>query len=213
MQIEIWSDVVCPWCYIGKRHLEEALRNFGGDDVVLIWRSFQLDPSAPKISQGDPTDRLAKKYGRDRAWAEAAQQRVTAVAKEAGLDYHLEISKPGNTFDAHRLLHLAKTRGLQGALKEHLMAAYFTEGASIGDEKVLHDLAVASGLDSDDVWRVLRSDDFAADVREDIEQAAKYGITGVPFFVVDAKYGISGAQPSEIIEQVLRKALEDLQPA
>ena len=207
MKVEVWSDVVCPWCYIGKRHFEAALSEFEHrDDVELVWRSFQLDPSAPAISEGDPVDRLATKYGRSREWALEAQARVTEAAEQAGLEFHLENARSGNTFDAHRLLHYASTVGKQGELKERLMRAYFTEGESIGDHATLLRLAVEVGLNHDAVQNVLDSSDFGDDVRHDLQDAQELGIRGVPYFVIDRKFGISGAQPSELILTALHKA-------
>jgi predicted DsbA family dithiol-disulfide isomerase len=207
VNVAIWSDVVCPWCYIGKRHFEAALADFEHrDEVSRVWRSFQLDPRAPAVSEGDPLDRLAAKYGMTRAQAEAAQARVTATAAAAGLDFHLDRARSGNTFDAHRLLHHAASVGHQDALKERLMAAYFTEGEAIGDRGVLVRLAGAAGLDCDAASAVLHGDDFAEAVHGDVQTARELGITGVPFFVIDGRYGISGAQPAEVILSALRRA-------
>jgi predicted DsbA family dithiol-disulfide isomerase len=213
MKVEIWSDVVCPWCYIGKRRFEGALADFEHrDDVDVTWHSFELDPSAPASTVGDPAERLAAKYGMSRADAEAAQTRMTSTAAAEGLDFHLDLARSGNTFDAHRLLHLAQSAGKQGELKERLMAAYFTEGDAIGEPDVLVRLATEVGLDEADVREVLASDAYAAEVRRDEQDARQIGITGVPFFVVDRAYGISGAQPSELILSALRKAWADSHP-
>jgi predicted DsbA family dithiol-disulfide isomerase len=207
VKVEVWSDVVCPWCYIGKRHFEAALSEFEHrDGVELVWRSFQLDPGAAAISEGDPVDRLATKYGRSREWALAAQARVTEAAEQAGLEFHLERAHSGNTFDAHRLLHYASTVGRQGALKERLMRGYFTEGESIGDHETLLRLAVEVGLDRDAVQNVLDGSEFGDEVRHDLQDAQELGIRGVPYFVIDRKFGISGAQPAELILTALDKA-------
>jgi predicted DsbA family dithiol-disulfide isomerase len=207
MDIEIWSDVVCPWCYIGKRRFERALAAFDHrGEVNVTWRSFQLDPTAPATSEGDPVERIAAKYGMSRAAAEAAQARVTANAATEGLDFHLDQARSGNTFDAHRLIHHAKSAGMQDALKERLMAAYFVEGAAIGERDVLARLAVEVGLDEAAVLAVLDSDAYADDVRHDELEARQLGITGVPFFVLDRAYGVSGAQPSELILGALQQA-------
>jgi predicted DsbA family dithiol-disulfide isomerase len=204
---------VCPWCYIGKRHFEAALSEFEHrGDVELVWRSFQLDPNAPATSEGDPVDRLAAKYGRSREWAQAAQARVTEAAEQAGLEFHLERSHNGNTFDAHRLLHYASTVGKQGELKERLMRAYFTEGESIGDQATLLRLATEVGLDHDAVQNVLSSSTFSDEVRHDVQDAQDLGIRGVPYFVIDRKFGISGAQPSELILTALHKAWAEEHP-
>jgi predicted DsbA family dithiol-disulfide isomerase len=207
MDVEIWSDVVCPWCYIGKRRFEEALGGFDHrDEVAVTYRSFQLDPSAPATSEGDPVDRLAAKYGMSRAQAEAAQARVTANAATVGLDFHLDKARSGNTFDAHRLIHYANSVGKQAAVKERLMAAYFVEGKPIGDRDVLLRLAVDEGLDKTAVRAVLDSDAYASDVRHDELEARQLGINGVPFFVLDRAYGVSGAQGAETLRAALQEA-------
>jgi predicted DsbA family dithiol-disulfide isomerase len=207
MDVEIWSDVVCPWCYIGKRRFEEALAGFDHrDEVAVTYRSFQLDPSAPATSEGDPVDRLAAKYGMSRAQAEAAQARVTANAATVGLDFHLDKARSGNTFDAHRLIHYANSVGKQAAVKERLMAAYFVEGKPIGDRDVLLRLAVDEGLDKTAVRAVLDSDAYASDVRHDELEARQLGINGVPFFVLDRAYGVSGAQGAETLRAALQEA-------
>jgi predicted DsbA family dithiol-disulfide isomerase len=207
MDVEIWSDVVCPWCYIGKRRFEHALAAFDHrEEVTVTWRSFQLDPSAPPTSEGDPVERLAAKYGMSRATAEAAQARVTANAATEGLDFHLDQARSGNTFDAHRLIHYAHSAGKQDALKERLMAAYFVEGAAIGEPDVLARLAVEIGLDAPGTRAVLDGDAYADDIRHDELEARQLGITGVPFFVLDRAYGVSGAQPSDLILNALEQA-------
>jgi predicted DsbA family dithiol-disulfide isomerase len=213
MNVEIWSDVVCPWCYIGKRRFETALADFAHrDDVDVVWRSFQLDPNAAPTSDGDPIDRLAAKYGMSRADAEAAQARVTANAATVGLDFHLDTARTGNTFDAHRLIHYAHQLGKQDAMKERLMAAYFVEGEPIGEHDALVRLASDVGLDPAAARNVLDSGAYSAEVRHDEAEARQIGITGVPFFVVDRAYGISGAQPSELILATLDKAWTDAHP-
>ncbi len=207
MDVEIWSDVVCPWCYIGKRRFEEALAGFDHrNEVAVTYRSFQLDPSAPATSDGDPVERLAAKYGMSRAQAEAAQARVTANAATVGLDFHLDKAQSGNTFDAHRLIHYANTVGKQAALKERLMAAYFVEGKPIGDRNVLVGLAVEEGFDEAAVRTVLDGDAYADAVRHDELEARQLGINGVPFFVLDRAYGVSGAQPAETLRAALQEA-------
>jgi predicted DsbA family dithiol-disulfide isomerase len=213
MDVEIWSDVVCPWCYIGKRRFEHALAAFDHrDDVKVTWRSFQLDPSSPTTSEGDPVERLAAKYGMSRATAEAARARVTANAATEGLDFHLDRARSGNTFNAHRLIHYAHSVGRQDALKERLMAAYFVEGAAIGEHDVLSRLAVEVGLDESAVRGVLGGDAYADDVRHDELEARQLGITGVPFFVLDRAYGVSGAQPSDLILGALQQAWSAAHP-
>jgi predicted DsbA family dithiol-disulfide isomerase len=196
MNVEIWSDVVCPWCYVGKRRFEKAMTEFEHpEDVSVTWRSYQLDPSAPPSTAGDPAERLVAKYGMSRAAAEAAQARMTSTAAGEGLDFHLDRARPGNTFDAHRLLHHAWSVGKQDVFKERLMAAYFVEGAAVGEREVLVQLAVEVGLSEAEVRGVLDSHAFAAEVHHDEQEARDIGITGVPFFVIDRAYGLSGAQP------------------
>lgn len=213
MKVEIWSDVVCPWCYIGKRHFETALTGFEHrDEVTVIWRSFQLNPNSPTTADGDPLDRLVAKYGMSRADAERAQARVTAAAATVGLDFHLDRARSGNTFDAHRLLHHALSAGKQSDLKERLMTAYFVEGEAVGEREVLARLATDVGLEGSAVREVLASDAFAAEVRQDEQEARRLGISGVPFFVIDRAYGISGAQPSELMLSTLDQAWVDSHP-
>jgi predicted DsbA family dithiol-disulfide isomerase len=213
MKVEIWSDVVCPWCYIGKRRFETALAGFEHrDEVTVIWRSFQLDPNAPTSADGDPLDRLVAKYGMSRADAERAQARVTATAATVGLDFHLDRARSGNTFDAHRLLHHALSAGKQSEFKERLMAAYFVDGEAVGEPEVLARLATEVGLEGSAVREVLASDAFSAEVREDELEARRLGISGVPFFVIDRTYGVSGAQPSELMLSTLERAWADSHP-
>ena len=207
MRVEIWSDVVCPWCYVGKRRFEAALAQFPhADEVEVVWRSFELDPGAPTERTGDYVTHLAQKYGRSRADAQGMLDSMTATAAEAGLDFRFDRARPGNTFDAHRVLHLAADRGVQGALKERLLRATFTEGEPIADRDALVRLATEVGLDPDEVREVLATDRYAEAVRADEAQAAAFGIRGVPFFVVDRTYGVSGAQPSDALLQVLEQA-------
>ena len=213
MKIEIWSDVVCPWCYIGKRRFEEALSKFEHKgDVEVVWRSYQLDPSTPTKSRQSVTDRLAAKYGVSRQQAVGMNDRVTTIAKEVGLDYHLENAKHSNTFDAHRLIHLGKRHGIQDAVKERLMKAYFVEGEAVGDVDTLVKLASEVGIDPDEAREVLEADEFADEVRADENRARMFGITGVPFFAIDEKFGISGAQPSEVFTEALNAAWADSHP-
>jgi predicted DsbA family dithiol-disulfide isomerase len=207
MRVEIWSDVVCPWCYIGKRRFEAALAGFPHrDEVEVVWRSFELDPSAPRERPGDRLEYLAAKYGTTRAEAEAMEARVTAAAAGEGLDLRLDLARSGNSLDAHRLLHLAAEHGLQDALKERFLRAYFTEGEPIGDSASLERLAVDAGLPAADVADVLRSDRYREAVQADERQARAYGANGVPFFVFDSTYGVSGAQAPEVFANVLERA-------
>ncbi len=210
VELEIWSDVVCPWCYIGKRRMEVALARFEHrDEVHLTWRSFELDPRAPAVREGGYADRLAAKYGLSVAEAQAMIDRMTEAAADEGISFRFDIARPGNTFDAHRLLHLAALHGVQDQLQERLLAATFTQGQAIGDHEVLVRLATEVGIDGDEVASMLASDDHAEAVRNDERVAAELGVTSVPFFVVDRAYGLSGAQPSEALRSLLQRAWAD----
>ncbi len=213
MQVEIWSDVVCPFCYVGKRRFESALADFPHrDHVTVTWRSFELDPNAPRTVEGSLVDRLAAKYGVPRAQAVAMNANMVAMAAGEGLDFHLDDARPGNTFDAHRLLHHAAEHGLQDAMKERLLLAYFTEGRTIGVADTLVELAVEVGLDANAVRTVLAGDDHAEAVRADERDGARLGIQGVPFFVLDRAFGVSGAQPVEVFAQALEQAWAAAKP-
>jgi len=213
MQVEIWSDVVCPWCAIGKRRFEKALAQFAHrDDVEVRWRSFELDPGAPQEREGDLVEHLSSKYGISVEQAEKAHAQMTQTAAVEGWDFHFEHAKGGNTFDAHRLLHLAAERGVQDAVKERLFAAYFVEGERIGDAETLVRLVAEAGLDEAEAREVLSGDRYADEVRGDERQATAYGITGVPFYVVDQKYGVSGAQPAQALLEVLDTAWAEAHP-
>lgn len=213
MHIEIWSDVVCPWCYIGKRRLEAALAGFAHrDDVQVTWRSFELDPSSPARYPGTLADLLAKKMGTTPAQAQVANARLTNLAAADGLTYQLDQAQPGNTFDAHRLIHLAAAHGCQDAVKEALLQAYFTEGAAIGDPEALVAIVSAAGIPADEARAVLTRDAYAADVRADEARAAVFGITGVPFMVIDERYGVSGAQPVAVFRETLETAWAAARP-
>ena len=207
MHVEIWSDIACPWCYVGKRRFEAALAGFEHrDEVQVTWRSFELDPSAPAERGGDSTKHLADKYGMSRDEALAAQQRLTDVAAGEGLAFRFDIARGGNTFDAHRVLHLAAEHGLQDAMKERIMSAYLEQGELISSAEVLARLAAEVGLDASEVADVLAGDRFAEEVRADERTAAGLGIHAVPFFVVDRKVGASGAQPPAVLLDLLRQA-------
>jgi predicted DsbA family dithiol-disulfide isomerase len=208
LRVDIWSDIACPWCYIGKRHLEQALATFEhADDVEIVWRAFELDPSAPKLREAVPNaERLAQKYRVTLDQAHAMMERVIDAGKQAGLDMKLHDSKSGNTFDAHRLLHWAGTLGKQDAMKERLMRAYQCEGAVISNLDVLAALAGDIGVLATEARAVLDSDRYASDVRGDEQLAQELGISGVPFFVLAGKLGVSGAQPVETMKLVLAKA-------
>lgn len=213
MNIEIWSDVVCPWCYIGKRRFEAALELFAHrDEVQVLWRSFELDPGAPRSTSGSLNDMLAQKMGVSTERAAAMNTHVSELAAHEGLAYRLDIARPGNTFDAHQLIHLAAAHGLQAEAKERLLRAYFTEGAAIGDRTALVALGTELGLAESDVRAALAGDAYAAEVRADEARARTFGIDGVPFFVIDERYGISGAQPTALFLQALEQAWADAHP-
>lgn len=213
MKVEIWSDVICPWCYIGKRRFESALSRFPHSrHVEVVWRSFELDPGAPQQHPGTLDQMLADKYGIGLEQAEAMNSQVSELALAEGLDYRLDDARPGNTFDAHRLLHYAATKELRAEAKERLLRAYFNEGKPIGELDTLVSLAGEIGLDSGEVRSVLESDAFSEEVRADEVRARALGANGVPFFVFDERYGVSGAQPADLLLEVLQKAWETAQP-
>ena len=217
MKVEIWSDVVCPWCYIGKRRFESALRRFAHrDEVEVVWRSFELDPTATSaLRPGDGpeyVDRLAAKYRMAREQAQQAVASTTATAAAVGLDFHMDRALAANTFDAHRVIHLAAERRRQAQVKERLMRAHFTEGEAVGDRAALVRLAVDAGLDADEVRSVLDTGAYADAVRADEAEAAALGIRGVPFFVLDRKYGVSGAQVPEQLLAALEQAWRERTP-
>jgi predicted DsbA family dithiol-disulfide isomerase len=212
LSVQVWSDIACPWCYVGKRRFEAALAQFARrDEVSLLWRSFELDPSAPRVreTQSSYAERLAKKYGTVPAQAQAMIDRMVQTAAAEGLAFDFERIRPGNTFDAHRLLHLARQRGRQGALKERLFAAYLGEGQAIGEPDTLLRLASEVGLDVDEAQGVLATDAYANEVRADEREAHALGVSGVPFFVI-GRYGVPGAQPAELLLKTLEKALAEL---
>jgi predicted DsbA family dithiol-disulfide isomerase len=210
MQAEIWSDVVCPWCYIGKRRFEQALARFPhADDVTVTYRSFELDPAAPPAHTGTHDEHLAGKYGLTVERAHELNEQMTQTAAAEGLEFHFERMRGGNTFDAHRLLHLAAEQGRQRELKERLLRATFTDGEPISDHATLARLAGEVGIDGDEAARVLASDRYADAVRTDEQQAAAYGIHGVPFFVVESTYGVNGAQPADVLLSTLEQAYAD----
>lgn len=215
MRIDIWSDVVCPWCYIGKRRLESALAGFEhADRVEVVWHSYLLDPSTPPDSTEPVAEMLGRKYGGGVEAGRRMIDQVEATAAEEGLIFRQHHAVRANTVDAHRLLHLALESGpdTQGRLKEALLAAYFTDARNVGDHGVLREVALAAGLDPTRVDAVLSSDEYAAAVQADIDQAHAYGASGVPLFVIDGRYGVSGAQPADTFAQVIRQAWDERQP-
>ena len=210
MKIEIWSDVMCPFCYIGKRNFETALARFKDkEEVEIIWKSFQLDPTLPEVAQESQHDYLVKSKGMSPAQVESMLENVTRMAKRAGLDYHLDRSVMVNSFRAHRLIQLAKNEGLGDEAEERLFRAYFTEGLDIADTDTLTRLGKEIGLDEGDIQEALTDNRYAELIRNDIEEAQALGIRGVPFFVFDRKYGGSGAQPPEQFLQTLEKSFSE----
>lgn len=207
MTIEIWSDVVCPFCYIGKREFENALQQFEHKaDVKVVWKSFELDPNAPARSEHDMYGMLVSKYGGTRDDAKARVQGVVDRAKTVGLDYQMDKAVIGNSFDAHRLIQLAKTKGKGAEAEERLFNAYFTEGVHLADHASLVRLGQEIGLDTDEVSTMLASTRFTDDVRTDEREAQQLGIRGVPYFVIDRRFGVSGAQQSTHFLGALQQA-------
>jgi predicted DsbA family dithiol-disulfide isomerase len=214
MEIEIWSDIACPWCYVGKRRFEAALADFEHrDDVHATWRSFELDPSAPAERGGERAARLAEKYGMTIERAREMERQMTETAAGEGLDFHLDIQRSGTTFDGHRLIHLAAEHGLQDAMKERLLRAYFTEGELISDADTLVRLAGEVGLDPDEARQMLASDRLSEEVRDDERTASQFGISAVPTFVIDRAIGASGAHPPEAMLQLLNQGWARRTPA
>jgi predicted DsbA family dithiol-disulfide isomerase len=214
MQIEIWSDIACPWCYVGKRRFEAALDAFEHrHEVTVTWRSFELDPSAPRERGVDSAGHLAEKYGMTREQAQASQQTLADVAAADGLDMRFDLARGGNTFDGHRLVHRAHAHGRQDAMQERLMRAYFTEGELIADTATLARLALDVDLPQDEVTEVLATDRYGAEVRDDERSAASLGIHAVPFIAVDRRIGAAGARPPEALGELLRRGWEARLPA
>jgi predicted DsbA family dithiol-disulfide isomerase len=206
LRIDVWADLICPWCYIGKRRLEAALGS-ANTEVEIVWRSFELAPDGPRKREevGDVAY-LSKKLRMPAAKAQAMIDNVTKIAAEDGLQYNLDRTRSGNSFDAHRVLHLARTQGKQPQMIERLMRAHFTEGQALDDHDVLVALAVEQGLDEAAVRALVAGDAHAADVRADEARARELGITGVPFFVLANKIGVSGAQPASVLAQAIAQA-------
>lgn len=207
--IDVWSDIACPWCYIGKRNLETGLAAASDDEdapqVEIVFHSFELSPDTPVDFEGDELDFLATHKGMPREQVSSMLENVTGVAKNAGLEYRFDTLQHTNTVKAHELLHFAKAQGRQHAMEERLMSAYFTEGKHVGRVDDLVALAAEVGLDADAARAALESAEYLDAVRADQAQAAEYGINGVPFFVIDGKYGVSGAQPAEAFTQIARQ--------
>ena len=211
--MEIWSDIACPWCFIGKRRFEAALERFPHrDQVTVTWRSFELDPGAPPARDEDGATHLASKYGVSRERALEMQAQMTAVAAEEGLAYRFDLQRQGNMLDGHRLIHLAAEHGKQDETKERLLRAYLEEGKLVSDPATLREVAADVGVPEDEVVDLLASNRFEAEVREDERTAQQLGISAVPFFVVDRAYGASGAQSPELLLGLLEKAWAERSP-
>jgi predicted DsbA family dithiol-disulfide isomerase len=207
MKVEIWSDVVCPWCYIGKRRFESAVARFdGAADVEVVWRSFQLNPDQPRGLRATHDEYLRQKLGGSIEQIRAMNDRVTALAAAEGLAYDFERYQVINTFDAHRVAHLGKVRGLGDPIQERFLRAQLVEGEVLDDVDTLVRLSEEVGVPGDEVRDVLATDRYAAEVVADIREAGQLGISGVPFFVIDRRYGISGAQPADLFLQALETA-------
>jgi len=205
MHVEIWSDIACPWCYVGRARFEAALARFEHrDDVTVTWRSFELDPDAPAEREGSHAELIARKYGRTLDEVAQMDAQLTATAAADGLEMRFSELRSGNTFDAHRLVHLAAEHGLQDAMKGRLFRAYFTECALMSDHATLEALAVEVGLDAAAAREVLLTERFAEAVRDDERDAHSAGISAVPCFVIDRKFGASGAQPAETLLEFLQ---------
>lgn len=213
IKLDIWSDVICPWCYIGKRRLEAGIAQYQqSPDALLIeveYHSFELSSDTPVDFDGSVADFLADRKGMSREQATQMLQHVTDTAASVGLDYHFEQVQHTNTLKAHELLHFASAHGKQSELQERLMRAYFTEGRHIGRDADLADLAADIGLDREEALHALANGTYGEAVRDDIRTAMQLGITGVPFFVIDGTFGISGAQPPEVFAEALAKAVAD----
>ena len=208
MRVDIWSDVVCPWCYVGKSRFEKALSSFAHrDEVEVVYRSFELDPTSPRGEQESNLARLSKKFGKSPAEVLALDDQVGNLARAEGLGYDSE-RPAGNTFDVHRVLHLGLARGVQPQLVSAVNEAYFAQARDIFDRDVLTEVAAGAGLDAAEVGKVFDSGDYADDVRQDELQAQQIGISGVPFFVFDLALGASGAQPTELFTSALNQAWE-----
>ncbi len=208
MRVDIWSDVVCPFCYIGKKRLEAAAEQ-AGLELEVHWHSYELDPEAPVRQEVSNSERLAQKYGRTLTEVEEMQRNIAAMAAEEGIQFNWDNANSGNTFNAHRIIHLAQSKGLGSEAKEAFFYSYMTQGLAIGERETLEDVAARIGLNPVEVDDVLNSDEFADFVKFDEEVARdQLKVTGVPFFVFDQRIALAGAQPREVFLQVMKKALE-----
>lgn len=211
MRVDVWSDVMCPWCAVGRAQALKAVERFEAENdesIELRWRAFELNPDAPELVEGDYVALLGSKYGRSREQAQQMVDQMTARGAEVGVAFDFASIQPGNTFDAHRLLHLAESHGMQDALKARLFDAYFSEGEAVGRSSVLQRLAVDVGLPEDEVRDVLGSTRYADEVRAEEHLARELGVNGVPFFVIDQRVAVSGAQPTSVLVQAFEHAVE-----
>lgn len=214
MKVEIWSDIICPFCYIGKRKFEKALEGFGAKEKVeIVWRSFQLDPGMEYLPGQSVHEYLGKRKGTTTAEGKRMNDAMTGMAKEVGLEYDFDKAIINNTTDAHRLLHLAKTKDLQNEMKERLFKAYYTEGKNIGDLEALVQLGSEVGIPANEIRNALQTGAYKKEVEQDQHTAQQVGARGVPFFVFNDKYAVSGAQSSDVFTQVLEKVWEEEKPA
>ncbi len=210
MKVEIWSDVMCPFCYIGKRKFEKALEQFPQkNDIEIVWKSFQLDPTTVTDPNLNTIEHLAHKKGWSKEQANETIAHVTGIAKQVDLSFHFDKAVVANSFDAHRLSHLAKKYGKQNELEEKLFSAYFTEGKNTADHDSLLQIGIEIGLDKTEVSELLKSNQYAEEVEQDIYESQQVGVRGVPFFVLDRKYAVSGAQESSTFLQALTKSYEE----
>jgi predicted DsbA family dithiol-disulfide isomerase len=213
VHVEIWSDIACPWCFVGKRRFEAALARFEHrDEVQVTWRSFELDPEAPAERKGERAANLAAKYGTTVERAREMEQQMTDVAAADGLEFRFDRARAGNTFDAHRLVHLAAAHGRQDAMKERLLRGYLGEGELMSDHAALARLAAEAGLPEDEVRETLATDRYADEVRADEQTAMSLGISAVPFFVIDRAMGASGAHPPDALLRMLEQGWANRSP-
>lgn len=210
MKVQIWSDVVCPFCYIGKRNFEQALEQFdNSEDIEIQWKSFQLQPDAAPDGSKDQYEALAESKGVSLEQSKKMHAQIAEKAKQVGLEYDFDHAIPANTFNAHRLSHLAAKHGVQNKAEERLFSAYFTEGKNIDDDETLMELGKNIGLPEEEIRELLAGDLYADEVKADISKARKVGVQGVPFFVLNDKYAVSGAQPAEALLEALQKAYSE----
>lgn len=213
IKVDVWSDIACPWCYIGKRRFETALARFSQRaHVEVVWHSFELDPSAALVNPGHPREHLAAKYGETPEGAQRMLEQMTQLAKAEGLDFRFDKLRRTNTFQGHQLIHLAVEHGVQGEMKERLLKAHLSEGKNLGDTETLVKLAGEVGLDESVTRAALEAGTYAQSVRHDEAQAQAYGISGVPFFVLNSAYGISGAQSPEVFLSALTQISQEQRP-